>query len=325
MNKQYLFGLSKILFLSTLTCCSPTMQVQKKTYATITNPEYHGFNNNTYAIYSFDIEGKKTSLLDFYYPSYVLGEKFVVFYDSLRPSNYSLEITRPIFAENERVKKVSGKVIELTSYDCKFKYLYEVDNIIYSHSRSQYLGNYQNKFPFFKIGGEYEVEYWVDNPLRAIIYPDRTVMEPITPKANVKEDHLVIRPNQLMILGTPETYTSSNDGKDYRFFKGDSPDKPVAFRIDGYLFLCDKLKLDIVSNTYTAMNNVTMRQEVGSLNVSGYNLTYNQLSGIVQMDGGGIDLITGQSTIKWLEEVSIDILSKTITYKKNRIVTKITF
>jgi hypothetical protein len=302
-------------------------QGQKQTYATITNPSETIDHGTTFAQFSYDdSHGKKYYILDYNtYTTYVLGDKFVLLYDSLKPSKYSLITKSPLFLQNENTRKVTGKVVEVSSVDCKFKYSYELDSGVYNHTRYQQL-DYKKKYSDVKVGNEYLVEYWVDNPLRAIIYPDQPINETNKPVALVRKDNLVYRPNQLKISCIPETYMrTDNHGKDYRIFTGDSIGKNVDFMINSYLFNCMKLEFDPVLNIYVAIHKITMTLVEKNLTIKGLKLMYNQYSGIVRMEGDGIEITTGKSTIKWIEEASIDLSTQIITYKKYGVVSQIAF
>lgn len=106
------------------------------------------------------------------------GEKFKMKYDKSYPERYQVFVDKPIFLTSERTLKTTGKVKKIQETGLK------VPALVFEYStgqsnklvRSQRINpDFKNLFPDLKPGNVYEMEYWVNDPGRAVIYLDKRV------------------------------------------------------------------------------------------------------------------------------------------------------
>ncbi len=173
MNKlTYLF-----LLLSIFSCCTNKHLskniVWKETYGEIT-----GIPKNQYIEY--EVDGKKY-MQRFYGPTLMPreGVKYSLKYDSLDPNTIEICYHCPIFLPEELTKTFEGEIIRIywkggSAYKYAFEYVYYVENI--RVRKNQGLPNdYKTKYPNLKENQKYEVEVWIENPHRAILFLDRPI------------------------------------------------------------------------------------------------------------------------------------------------------
>lgn len=104
-------------------------------------------------------------------PDFVLGEKFLINFDSLSPMNNEVCTDKPLFLKNESTKTTIGRLDKLDTV------LFKTMVFTYSVNGKNYIQFYTPpadviiKFPEFKEGRNFLVKYWVVNPERAIIFP----------------------------------------------------------------------------------------------------------------------------------------------------------
>ncbi len=103
----------------------------------------------------------------FCYPQ--LGEAFITLYNPNNIEEFLIQEWNPAFFKNEETKKTICKVIRISRSSVSFEYI--IDGKKYE--KCQVLpSNYKNKYPTLNKGQNYEVEYWVENPLRSIMHLD---------------------------------------------------------------------------------------------------------------------------------------------------------
>jgi hypothetical protein len=109
----------------------------------------------------------------------VIGEKFVLRYDKDNPEEAEIVSYKPLFLKEEKTNYVKGNILRLYN---KFnligssKYAIDCEYIINGTTfiKSQDLPpNYKDIYPQLKEGDKYIVEYWLQNPKRAIIHLDK--------------------------------------------------------------------------------------------------------------------------------------------------------
>ena len=149
----------------------------KKTPATIIGYDYAG-RGGTSAKYSF-INNKK-EFFNLTSAEYVLGEKFLVEFDSIYPEKNRIMLDHPIFLESEKTAIAIGYLDKLinTWFFKRITFIYYINGKKYEHSYEPGK-DIENRYPKFKKGKKYLVKYWLDNPERAIIQPDQPTDLPL--------------------------------------------------------------------------------------------------------------------------------------------------
>jgi hypothetical protein len=152
-----------------------------KTYAT--NISY-GYSHNVRQFESrwefYDYNGKRcddiTSLEG--ESNDVVGEKFVLIYDSLHPRRYPLiDFSKPVFLPNEITEKTTCIIEYPIVISHKKKY---IRFQYYVNGKGEYRGTQlvlpkKDSTLDFKKGDRFEGESWKNNPRRVIIYIDKPV------------------------------------------------------------------------------------------------------------------------------------------------------
>ena len=151
----------------------------KKTPATIIGYESAGGKGGTLAKFEFNYNKKEyftTSGAD----NYVVGEKFLVKFDSIHPWKNQIMLDSPIFLENEKTGVAVGYLDRLINikFFKRITFIYYIDGKKYEHSYEPGK-DIENRYPKFKKGKKYLVKYWLDNPERAIIQPDQPTDLPL--------------------------------------------------------------------------------------------------------------------------------------------------
>lgn len=102
---------------------------------------------------------------------WVVGDKFIVYVDTIDPLQSYVDPASPLFESGENIMKASGKVLSTTG---GIEFEYKVQNIVYS--RYQFPpDNYEKIYGPIKEGDHFLVEYLLSNPKRAVIYLDQKV------------------------------------------------------------------------------------------------------------------------------------------------------
>jgi hypothetical protein len=103
------------------------------------------------------------------------GEKYLLRYDTLNPGGghgYEHLITEhPVFLPGESTHYTVGKLLRIHKNYYAFDFQYTISEKKYD--RVQFLENRAKSYPQLVNGAEFLVEYWVNNPARAILYIDK--------------------------------------------------------------------------------------------------------------------------------------------------------
>lgn len=124
------------------------------------------------SVFEYSVNGKIFNFWGYYNNTMVIGDKFVLVYDSEKPVESKVIHDKPIFLEKEKTITTVGIVTRIKSYGKKAVYFeYIADGGLYT--RIQCLpDNYSTLYPTLSEGREYKIVYWQDNPQRAIIHLD---------------------------------------------------------------------------------------------------------------------------------------------------------
>jgi len=103
------------------------------------------------------------------YSNFIPGEKFNVKYVHSNPKISRLLIGKPIFDESDLTKITSGIIVKKNKNS--LVYTYEIDFIEYK-KRAFFSNKVIKKL---SIGDKFEVEYWIENSRRSIIYINKAI------------------------------------------------------------------------------------------------------------------------------------------------------
>ena len=158
----------------------PSITNPKYTVGTITSLKQGQSSSGLNAIVKFIINGKEYEkwIGSSKYESNVIGEKYMVVYESKKPEQNIVLTYQPIFNKEEVTKETKGMITRLfrfswnkneyiPNYGIEFEY--EANGEKFTKSQSL-LKDFKKKYPNLKEGNTYLVRYWVKNPQRAIIY-----------------------------------------------------------------------------------------------------------------------------------------------------------
>lgn len=108
----------------------------------------------------------------------IIGEKYKIKYDKLEPSKGIVLEEQPVFLKDEKTLVIQGKVKRISLVSQKGKkeliFTFEINDTQFSRSQS-IEKDYKEQYPDLKEGRSYEVEYWEQNPERAIIHLDKPI------------------------------------------------------------------------------------------------------------------------------------------------------
>jgi hypothetical protein len=162
----------------------PLIQNEDSTIGTIIKFQSAG-KSGSEAVFQYFVDDKEYEATErsAAYFANVIGEKFEIKYDKNKPSNSFVVSCKPVFLENEYSFIVNGEITRLyssswgggvkpSSYSIEFEFFIGDEKII----KAQRLPpDYQTQFPNLMEGQFYEVEYWLENPQRAIIHLDKPI------------------------------------------------------------------------------------------------------------------------------------------------------
>lgn len=112
-------------------------------------------------------------------PGLTIGEVFPLRYNPDNPREILVDLWEPLFLPNELISETVGEITCVSEVKfgsprpavC-FEYVADDETV----NRLQELPmNYKTQFPKLIVGQRYEVDYWKENPKRAIIYLDKPV------------------------------------------------------------------------------------------------------------------------------------------------------
>ena len=143
--------------------------------------------------FSYNVNEKSfdcSSYKDFSTTGFIAREKYMLNVNNQHPECYVPLDWTPLFTGDERRKKAIATIVRVWKF--KYKVFFSPIEAIQSryeemfrysvngeeHERGQHLPpNFDAKNSSVKKGGSYEVEYWVDNPQRAIIHLDKPLKQ----------------------------------------------------------------------------------------------------------------------------------------------------
>ena len=112
-------------------------------------------------------------------PGLTAGEKFPLLYNPDNPKDVYVKRWQPLFLSDEVTGKITGEITYITELGfgvkqpgVSFEYIDPGNGQRIERSQKIPL-DYQTQFPDLSVGQRYEVEYWLENPKRAIIYLDK--------------------------------------------------------------------------------------------------------------------------------------------------------
>lgn len=163
----------------------PEIVNPKYTVGTITSLKQAQKSAGLDAVVTFVVEGKQYEhrIGSSKYEANVVGEKFKVVYEEKEPSKNVVLTYEPVFAESESTNKSKGRVKRIYRFSWSsdeyspnhgIEFEYEVNGKKFTKAQSL-PKDYKEKYPSLKEGSIYEVEYWNQNPERAIIHLDKPV------------------------------------------------------------------------------------------------------------------------------------------------------
>jgi hypothetical protein len=100
-------------------------------------------------------------------------EMYLLKYDTLNPNKVEICYTKPIFLADEKTDLCSGEILKIYNYKWPFgkayavRYTYSLAGVLFE--REQDIPIDFAKYPKLKEGKKILVEYWIDNPQRAIL------------------------------------------------------------------------------------------------------------------------------------------------------------
>jgi hypothetical protein len=181
-----------------------------KTVGTIVDRDF-SVKNRAFPIFEYyvgNIKHQGISTEDLTWAPY--GEKYLMIYDSLYPENqkYVHLITDcPVFLPGEVTNYTVGKILD--QYIRKHLVTFELEYTVLgkTYQRIQFVEEIDPLINYPKLvnGAEFLVEYWVENPQRAILYTDKPKRDGMP--FSVSPDINVLRPNWYsipVVLPDPE-------------------------------------------------------------------------------------------------------------------------
>ena len=145
------------------------------TVATKMSHEMPYGGHGSYDLYIYYVGNKR---YDYHGPNKAYapkGEKYLLKYDTLYPGgdfeHVELKTEHPIFLPGENTKYTVGTLKKVHKGFFSLDYVYTILGKEYSTSQS--LADPAKKYPQLVTGAEFLVEYWVNNPERAILYMDK--------------------------------------------------------------------------------------------------------------------------------------------------------
>lgn len=146
----------------------------KYSYARIIQLNVPG-SNESYDVLRYCIDSNVYTTRVRYVEGYVLGDVFVIEYDSLDPAHIRHTLTyKPVFLDKEKRGFTIAKVVVINKNRRDFGFDYTVNCI--KHRRYQYLEKVAKYYPILSKNALYLIEYWFDNPQRSIIYHNQPIV-----------------------------------------------------------------------------------------------------------------------------------------------------
>lgn len=214
-----------ILIVLFLGACFAEEQIpeERKVYtiAIVIVPHEFHMHGASVTILEYYAKGNNYRLMTGAIPSVVKGEKFTMWYDYNNPKeHYHLMKERPVFLNEEVVYRGVGTIL------FNVKNSYGIDFEYYVEGKRYHNGQSTGKKINVKKAEKYEIEYWAENPQRAIIYIDKPISDSLLNNYLLKTE--VIHGQTSFTTGTIKnphkdymflTYTYIISGKTYEKFQ----------------------------------------------------------------------------------------------------------
>jgi hypothetical protein len=158
------------------------------------------YSESNYSLFEYEVDGVLYRLHSNKY-GFVPGEKFMLQYDDLDPSdrsgakNMMILFSQPVFLSGERTTYTWGELKKTGKYYNIISYTYHIDGDEKEYHRILYLpeGDIVKNHPQLLVpGAKFVVEYWLDNPKRSILYINMPINDTIPVPSNT--DTYKIRP-----------------------------------------------------------------------------------------------------------------------------------
>lgn len=127
------------------------------------------------SVFTYNVGGINYRTWGYYNYTLIRGDKFAVKYEEGNPKNGTVLLDRPIFLENEQTTETVGVIVRLILFFNRELYFeYAVNGAIYTRIQ-KIPKDHKSLYPNLSVGQKFKVEYWNENPRRAIINLDTPV------------------------------------------------------------------------------------------------------------------------------------------------------
>ena len=166
----------RLLIILSLFSCA--VKRQKETVATYLGHDINGvYGRGGTDTWEFTIDGK--TYRDDAWNGYIVGAKYIMVYDSLKPiKNNKIILERPVFIKEEKTDTTIGVITKKSSFASHktfmgISYKYQVKGTAYEWWEWKKCDIGDSILP--KAGDKYVVEYWTGNPKRSIVHFDKKI------------------------------------------------------------------------------------------------------------------------------------------------------
>ncbi len=143
----------------------------------------HGGRSQS-AVFSYKYNSESYGESDhnsFWVPGNIINEMYILKVNPQKPDHYKVVAWQPMFSKDEKTNIGTCNITSVNTGNYPmvfFEYTIGGSN----YRRAQYLvPDYQKLYPNLKAGDQYEIEYWMDNPQRAIIHLNKQTKAPSKP------------------------------------------------------------------------------------------------------------------------------------------------
>ena len=127
------------------------------------------------SVFTYIVDDQKFNQWGYYNNTLIKGDKFVVKVDLRNPGKANILLDRPIFLDNEETTQTYGVITRLLlRFNREVYFEYTVNGAIYTRIQ-RVPKDWKKKYSHLTVGQKYKVEYWNENPRRAIIELDTIV------------------------------------------------------------------------------------------------------------------------------------------------------
>lgn len=149
---------------------------KKETYAVLIKTNVYRYKAPNYDLFEFYVNGQRYLYKASQTHGFVVGEKYRLYYDSIDPARFkSLNLAEPLFLKEEKTGMTIGRLTYYKSKEFVIGYDYWINGE--KHHRPQELPKAARDIKTIAKYAYYPVEYWMDNPQRAMIYYDQPIIE----------------------------------------------------------------------------------------------------------------------------------------------------